>query len=111
MTRQAGLSLTLVAACCGAAMIFSGGCGEKSQSAIGQPQRSVYSSQDFDSGRRDGRRDAKSSWSDHSGSWMWIWMMSQDYGVGYEQGWNEGRAEANLNTQLGESRNSARADR
>ncbi len=110
MTRQLGLSLTVTAALCGAALILQSGCGEQTQPAIGQPQRSVFSSRDFDSGRRDGRRDAKSSLFDQSGSWIWIWMMSQDYSTGYEQGWTEGRAESNLNSQLGESRKSVNAD-
>ena len=105
------LSLTVTAALFGAALIAPSGCGESSQPAIGQPQRSVYSSRDFDSGRRDGRRDAKSSMFDQSGSWMWIWMMSQDYAKGYDQGWTEGRAEANLNSQLGESRRSVNDSR
>jgi hypothetical protein len=111
MMRIARLSLTLVATLCGVALIASSGCGESSQPAIGQPQRSVYSSRDFDSGRRGGRRDAKSSLFDQSGSWMWIWMMSQDYAKGYDQGWTEGRAEANLNSRMGESRRDVTSDR
>ncbi len=107
MTRQTTLSRTLLAALCGAGLFVQGGCGDAAQPAIGQPQRTVFSSRDFDSGRRDGRRDAKSSLFDQSGSWMWIWMMSQDYSKGYEQGWTEGRASANLNSQLGESRRKA----
>jgi len=111
MTRQTGPTLTLLAAMCGAAMLLASGCGDKSKPMLGTPQRSVYSSRDFDSGRRDGRRDAKSSLFEASGSWMWIWMMSQDYSVGYDQGWTEGRAEANLKAQMGESRKSAQPDR
>ena len=102
--RHHKTTISLAAACL-AALFMAPGCGEKSQPSIGVPQRAVYSSRDFDSGRKDGRRDAKDSLFDHSGAWMWVWMMSEDYAAGYQQGWTEGRNEVSTNSQVTTSRN------
>lgn len=71
-----------------------------------KPPRVVFSSKEFDRGREDGRRDAKASWFEESGAWTWMWMMSEDYGKGYEQGWIEGRAEVKSKSKDKENRES-----
>lgn len=74
-------------------------CSEETN-RLGEPtKRTVYSSTDFDDGRKDGKRDAENSWVDANSTWSWGWMVSEDYLRGYEQGWTEGRARVNLEAQ------------
>jgi len=58
-----------------------------------------FSTGQFSQGHKDGLRDAKSAWSDHSGGWMWLWMMDEQYQRGYEQGWEDGRRAVKLENQ------------
>jgi len=56
-------------------------------------QRMMMSSKNFDLGRTDGQRDAKSAWTEDGAYWMWLWAAEESYQAGYKQGWKEGRAE------------------
>lgn len=62
----------------------------------------MYSSEEFDRGRKDGRREAKASWTEERADWLWLWMTDEMYQRGYRQGWNEGRAELKLKRQISE---------
>lgn len=76
-----------------AAFVGSTACSENN-SDPGNNQRRMVSSENFNIGRTDGRRDAKNSWNDSGSYWLWLWAAEESYQTGYEQGWKEGRAEA-----------------
>ncbi len=81
-----------------AAVVLHGGCSENN-SGPSDNQRMMVSSKNFDLGRTDGRRDAKSAWSDDGAYWLWLWAAEESYQVGYKQGWREGRAEVSNQQQ------------
>jgi len=62
----------------------------------------MYSSKEFDSGRSDGRREAKASWTDERADWLWLWMTDPQYQQGFKQGWREGRAGLKLDRRTSE---------
>lgn len=70
----------------------------------GGQSRMFVSSEEFNRGREDGRRDAKMAWSDDSAAWSWLWMTDAQYQQGYRQGWREGRAEVKFELQQQEAR-------
>ncbi len=90
-----------------AAAIFGTACGESDSKGGSGPRMSV-SSEDFNNGRTDGRRDAKASWTEDSAAWMWTWMAPEGYRQGYEQGWTEGRAEVKFRKEQERARKDTR---
>ncbi len=91
MMRQFALTLTIALAAI--VIVDASGCSDNN-SGPGGNQRMMVSSENFKIGRTDGRRDAKNSWNDSGGYWLWLWAAEETYQAGYEQGWKEGRAEA-----------------
>jgi len=80
------------------AVVVHVGCSENNNGPSDN-QRMMVSSKNFDLGRTDGRRDAKSAWSDDGAYWLWLWAAEESYQVGYKQGWKEGRAEVSNQQQ------------
>ncbi|MFQ5502360.1 MAG: hypothetical protein ACE5EQ_08685 [Phycisphaerae bacterium] len=76
------------------------GCSQSEDSYENSPR--MYSSKEFDSGRSDGRREAKASWTDERADWLWLWMTDPQYQQGFKQGWKEGRAGLKLDRQTSE---------
>jgi len=71
------------------------GCSQETQPSRDAP-RMFFTSDKFQVGMNDGKRDAKASWSEVNHAGLWLWMMDEDYRRGYEEGWREGRAEVHL---------------
>lgn len=88
---------------------IASGCGDKDGKG-GTDSRMSVSSKEFNSGRSDGRRDAKASWTEDSAAWMWTWMTSEGYQQGYQQGWTEGRAEVKFRKEQDKARKDTRHD-
>lgn len=91
------------------ALVLAGlvGCGENSQKPKDSPNM-FMSGGEFTRGRDHGRRDAKWALIDHSGAWMWTWMVSDQYRQGYQQGWTEGRAEVRFNKEQEQAKQDTR---
>lgn len=94
--RMRALVVLFVAAVLTVAVLAAGtACSQEG----GQGSRMIRSSEEFQRGMRTGRREAKSSWSEQSGAWGWLWMMDKDYRTGYGEGWRRGRAEMRFKKQ------------
>lgn len=79
-----------------AALLLSGyGCSENTNGPD-PAKRMSFSTGRFNKGYKDGMRDAKWSWTDAHGGWLWLWMMEREYSQGYEQGWKDGRKAVKL---------------
>jgi len=86
----------LVAAVLATAVLVVGtGCSQETN----RGSRMIRSSEEFQRGMRTGRREAKNSWGEQSGAWGWLWMMDEDYRLGYGEGWRRGRAEIRFKKQ------------
>ena len=94
MTSQVGMKIVVSLAL---ALLLAPATACRRQDGAGSRQTRMFpSSGQFDKGRKDGRRDAKRSWTDDSAAWLWLWMTDEQYGHGYDQGWAEGRADVRL---------------
>ncbi len=102
--------MALAAACLVAAPAIHVGCGND-KPKTNQTSRMSFSSEEFNAGREDGRRDAKLSLFNDSAAWMWLWMMDEGYQKGYQHGWNQGRSEVNFNKEQKRSRDEAGGDK
>lgn len=87
-----GLLATVVGGC----LVLGAACAEPGG---GSSRRLSLSTGEFNQGFKIGKRDAKWSLTDTHAGGLWLWMMSNEYTQGYEQGWRAGRGEARLREQ------------
>lgn len=69
-----------------------------------------FSSGEYNTGYKDGMRDAKMALFDDHAAWLWLWMVDAEYGRGYDRGWADGRRTLDLESQQRESNDRATRD-